>query len=391
MTAVSTAQSAPNPTTPRRHARGSFSWFTGLGQDAGGLSATGRRAGVRAPARGSQVLFVLLALLLSAATVANEDLYEGVIPVPSQSEADRRAALPLALTQVLGKLSGERELPPSPELDAAVAGAPGMVVAFGYREVPVLQADGSELSELLLVANFAPPAVDGIVRELGLRRWRIEREPVVLWVVVDDRRNRALMPVEYQLEFDGMEEVAELRGLPVAWPGLSQELMAQVDVQLLWGGYTEQLVGQGSNTTGVAIVAARREGAEWNVRWTYADQRTSTSWRTRSPELGPALDEGVHLLADLVASINAIGPAGQGLFTAELVLADLGGSGNYARSLNYLIGLSLVDGVDVLGVGPAGVRLALQLNAAPSYLEEVLRQDGVLEAGGEPGMYRFVR
>ena len=51
----------------------------------------------------------------------------------------------------------------------------------------------------------------------------------------------------------------------------------------------------------------------------------------------------------------------------------------------------LVDAVDVLGIGPDGVRLALQLNAAPSYLEEVLRQDGILEAGTEPGVFRFVR
>lgn len=336
------------------------------------------------------LLCVLATLVVSAPAAANAELYAGWVEVAGQGDAERRQATPEALRHVLSKLSGERELPPGPELETALAGAASMVVAFGYREDAVILPDGTEVPRLQLVINFAPAAVDELARSLGLRRWRVEREPVVLWVVVDDRTSRVLMPVAYQYELDGMLTVAETRGLPVEWPGLSRELMDQVDVQLLWGGYTEQLVGAGSNTTGVAIVAARREGNEWNVRWTYADRRTSTSWRTRAPELGPALDEGVHQLTDLVASINAISPAGQGAFRAELVLADLRGSDDYARSLDYLGRLSLVDGVEVLGVGPGGLRLSLQLNAAPSYLESVLREDGVLEPSAEPGLYRFV-
>ena len=336
-------------------------------------------------------MLALLCLLVASPTAAADaEQYACWVEVAGQGDAERRQATPDAQRHVLSKLSGERELPPGPALDAALAGASSMVLAFGYREDLVTQPDGTEVPRLQLVVNFAPSAVDEVARSLGLRRWRVEREPVVLWVVVDDRTSRALMPVAYQYELDGMLEVAETRGLPVEWPGLSRELMEQVDVQLLWGGYTEQLVGAGSNTRGVAIVAARREGNEWNVRWTYADRSTSTSWRTRAPELGRALDEGVHQLTNLVASINAISPAGQGAFRAELVLADLRGSDDYARSLEYLGRLSLVDGVDVLGVGPGGVRLALQLNAAPSYLESVLRQDGVLEPGDEPGLYRLV-
>lgn len=322
---------------------------------------------------------------------ALEDLYTGVVPVTGQGEAERAAALPDALLHVLRKLSGQRDIPPQAELDVALAGAADLLLAFGYREVPRPRADGTEQDELRLEARFAPPAVDRLVRDLGLRRWRVEREPVVLWPIVDDGRSRTLMPIEYQLELDRMMETAERRGLPVAWPGLSAELMAQVDVQLLWGGYTEQLVGEGSATEGVAIVAARREGPQWNVRWTYADASTSTSWRTRDTDLGLALEEGAHQLTDLVASVNAIEPAGQGDFQADMLITDLLGSSDYARCLAYLSDLSLVDAVDVLGVGPAGVRLRLDLNAEPGYLRETLLRDGVMVAGDVPGEYRLER
>lgn len=320
---------------------------------------------------------------------ADVALYEGVAPVTDQGAATRRAAFPEALRHVLRKLSGLRELPPSAELDGVLERSEDLAVAFGYREDTIMLPDGTESDRLQLVASFAPPAVDELVRTLRLPRWRAEREPVVLWVVVDDRRDRALMPVEYQYEFDRMVDSAERRGLPVAWPGLPPELMEQVDVQLLWGGYTDQLVGEGTNTAAVAVVAARREGAEWNVRWTYADRSTSNSWRSRAPSLEAALDDGVQQLADLVARINTIGAAGPGRFRVELLLKDLGDSEGYARSLTYLEGLGIVDAVAVAGVGPAGVRLALELNAEPSYLDGILRQDGFFEPGDVPGVWRL--
>jgi len=336
-------------------------------------------------------LLLFLVLAPGAPAVGAQSLYTGVVPVSGQGEVERREALPEALRHVLRKLSGERRLPESEALDDALARAGELLLAFGYQDGTDVAPDGAETDTLELVARFTPAAVDRLVRDLGLRRWRTQRSPVVLWVVVDDGRQRALMPVEYEPELEGMHSVAEDRGLPTAWPGLSPELMAQVDVQLLWGGYTEQLLGADSDTEGVAIVAARREGPEWNVRWTYADVSTSTSWRTRDRDLAVALEDGVHQLTDLVASVNAIGPAGQGTQRADLLLTGLEDSADYARSLAYLEGLSLVDGLEVLAVGPAGVRLRLALNTEPAFLEDVLRRDRIMEADEASGAYRLVR
>jgi hypothetical protein len=321
---------------------------------------------------------------------AQDDLYAGVVPVTGQGEAERRAALPEALRHVLLKLSGERELTPSPALDAALAQAPSYLVAFGYREPVRVLPDGTETTELQLVANFIPSAADAMVRELGLRRWRVQREPVVLWPVVDDRASRTLMPEAYQYELDRMAEVAAMRGLPVEWPGLPEELMAEVDVQLLWGGDTDQLVGPGGNSQGAAIIAARREGGQWNMRWSYGDGTTTSSWRSDDPDLQVALNTGINELVDRVAAMNAIEPSEQGVFSTELLLTELRGSEDYVRGLAYLEDLSLVDSVQVLGIGPAGLRLQLGLNAAPSSLEDVLRQDGVIEADPLNGTYRLV-
>jgi hypothetical protein len=341
-------------------------------------------------------LGVLLTCILAAGALsvqAQDDLYTGVVSVQGQGEDERRAALPEALRHVLRKMSGERELPPSPALEDTLAQARSYLVAFGYREPVRTLPDGTEVTELQLVARFVPSAVDTMVRDLGLRRWRAKREPVVLWPVVDDRTSRTLMPPAYQYELDRMAEAAESRGLPVEWPGLPEELMAAVDVQLLLGGYTDQLVAPGSDSQGAAVIAAQRQAGQWNVRWTYrdpADPTSETSWRSSAPELQAALVQGVNELVDRVAAMNAIEPSGQGEYATVLLLTGLRGSQDYARGLAYLENLSIVDGVQVLGIGPAGLRLQLALNAAPEYLESVFRQDGVIEVDSTNGSYRLV-
>lgn len=354
------------------------------------MAHTRRLKGLFPPVKSvSRLLLLFLLCLPVAGAFAAPDLYTGEVDVSSQDEAERQAALPLALAHVLRKLSGQRALPETPGVEAALAGASSLVVAFGYRTVPRLASDGTELEQLQLEVRFAPGPTDQLLRSLQLPLWRPQRTPVVLWIVVDDGRGRSLMPLEYQFAYEAARSLAESRGQPLEWPGLSPELQEQVDLQLLWGGYTDQLVADGADNAGILVAAARREGPVWNVRWSYSDSSASNNWRSRGTELQLALDEGINQLVDLLASINSIDPSGQGVFRTELLLTGLAGGKAYTRCLDYLESLSLVDGVEVLGIGPAGLRLELRLNADPSYLESSLRMDGVLETTGVPGAYRM--
>lgn len=337
----------------------------------------------------STSLFLCLAALLGGPACA-QDLYSGAVPVEGQGVAERRSALPGALIQVLQKLSGQRDLSTYPALDQRLGEAERMLRSFQYAESDRTLPDGQVESRLELIANFSPEAVDELVRTLQLPRWRTERKPIVWWVVVDEGRGRELQPVEYQYAWDTVEGVARLRGLPVAWPGLSEAMKETVDLQLLWGGFTDQLLVDGSHSDGVVIVAARREGPDWNLRWTFSDSRAASSWRTRDRELAYALVEGVHQLTDLVASVNSIGPAGQGRWESDVLIAGLREADDYARCLNYLEGLSLVDGVTVTRAGESGVGFRLVLNAEPDYLYNELRRGGRLQPSDERDVYRWV-
>ena len=261
---------------------------------------------------------------------------------------------------------------------------------FFYREHEILAPDGSVSREWHLVANFLPDAVDRIVQELGLPRWRADRRPVTVWIVVDDGRGRRLMPLEYDYAWNALKDIANLRGLPLEWPELNEEELQQVDLQLLWGGFTDELPGLDGGNRDVVIVAARREGPEWNVRWNFGSGEETAGWRVRDTDLSFALVDGLHSLTDVIATRDAITAAGQGNWLFEISISGFRGADDYARCLAYLEGLAVVDRVNIREAGRGHIRFSLELNAMPQYLTNEIERDDVLVAGPDGNSYSLL-
>jgi hypothetical protein len=324
------------------------------------------------------LLIIVLLYLPVAGVLADDALYSGEVAIPSQSDADRLEAIPEALIQVLQKISGQRELPLSETLDNAIANAQDLVLSFRYRNAERLSPEGDVIRELRLIVQFMRADIDNIVQQAGLPRWRQERPPVQLWVVVDDGIRRELKPLEYDYAWQSMEEVAVMRGLPVSWPELDEEEVQLIDMSLVWGGFTDYLVERGAPADGVAIVAVRRDGPSWDLRWNLTSNGQHWSWRNSDQELMFALAQGVHLMADETAAANAIAASEQDSWTTELTVGGLRNADDYAACLGYLQGLSLVTSVDVLGVEPGQVQFRLQLNAPTEYLADAFNRGTVL-------------
>ena len=337
--------------------------------------------------RMKRILLIFITLHLSAThALADINLYSGEVFVASQSEADRREAIPNALIQVLQKLSGQREVPSSPELDEALNDANRFLRSYRYTRVDGTAADGAVTQELRLVAQFMQSEVDRVVQQIGLPRWRRERPEVQVWVVVDDGLNRQLKPLEFGYAWESVEQISAMRGLPVSWPELDEEEVQLVDMRLVWGGFTDYLVERGAPEDGVVIIAARREGPQWTVRWNLVSGSQNWSWQISDINFMSALAEGTHQMADQIAASNTIAASDQGAWTVDLTIGELNSAGSYAHCLEYLQNLSLVNAVEILGADPGRVHFRLQLNASQEHLSEAFRQGTVLlpaRAGSE--------
>lgn len=335
-----------------------------------------------------KLLLIFLALLSTNALAL--ELYSGEVVVLDQGARERLQAVPAALIQVLQKHSGQRELPIHPALDAALVSASRIVVSFHYREHKLVAPDGTQSREWHLVANFLPEAIDRIVREMGLPRWRVDRRPITIWVVVDDGLGRRLLPVEYEYAWNALKDIADTRGLPLFWPDLDDEQMESVDLQLLWGGFTDELPRLGTGGGDVVIVAARREGPTWNVRWNFDDGDETRGWRTRDTDLSFAMVDGLHRLTEYVSARDAIASSGQGQWQSEIRVTGFRNADDYVRCLAYLEGLGVVENVDVLEAGQGAIRFSIELNAMPEYLGKEIERDNVLVFHDSENEYSLV-
>lgn len=334
--------------------------------------------------------FMLMVALLLPLPATALDLYSGEVAVADRSDRERLEAVPAALLQVLQKHSGQRELPIHPALDEAMVNANRMLLSFHFVSRERGKPDGSVEPELRLVAEFSPALVDAVVADMALPRWRKERHPITIWIVVDDGLGRRLMPLEYTYAWDALMDVARLRGLPIRFPDIDPERDGLIDLQLLWGGFTDALPGHGERRGGDVIVAARREGPVWNVRWNFGHGEETAGWRIRDRDLTFALVDGLHQLTDIVASRDSIAPGGQGDWRIDLKISGVRDAADYARCLAYLEGLGVVDGVEVLEASRGAVLFSIDLNALPQYLVSELERDRVLASGEEANEYRLV-
>lgn len=335
------------------------------------------------------LLIIVLLHLSFAVTGADDALYSGAVAIDSQAESDRAEAIPMALIQVLQKVSGQREMPISPALDEALVNADKLMLSFSYSNIERSSPDGDVSNELRLVVQFMPTEVNRIVQQVGLPRWQRERPAVQVWAVVDDGVNRELKPLEYAYAWESLQDIAAMRGLPVSWPELDEEERQLVDMRLVWGGFTDYLVERGAPPDGVAIIAIRREGRLWTLRWNVAADGQRWAWRNSDQELMFALAQGMHQMVDQVAAANAIAASEQGSWTTELSIGGLEDGQDYADCLGYLQGLSLVTAVDVLGAEPGRVHFRLRLNASTEYFSEALNRGSVLLPTGVESEYDY--
>lgn len=333
------------------------------------------------------LLLILTMALAPCAEAVDVDVYTGSAAVADTSAGERNRALPLALANVLQKYSGLRSLENVEGAEAATAMAPAILVTFYYENFERPLADGSLYEERRLLARFTPSRVDELARELQLPLWRSARPALEVWVVVDDGRGRTVMPLELDYLQDALGDVAEGRGQPLIWPRPDEDGMYPVDMQLLWGGYTEELAS--ATGVGVLILAARREGVEWSVRANLGFRGEHLSSRLRDIDLERALAEGLQWAIDGVAASSVIQADELFASSRDVTVAGLYSAADYQACLAYLQGLSVVDGVTVSAARPGEVTFVLSLNALPQYLLEYFERDGLLEPSEDGSTWTY--
>lgn len=331
-----------------------------------------------------RICLLLLLALPPAVGAQAIDLYEGEAPVEGQSEGERRAAAPRALSEVLVKLTGDDAAPSHPALAELVANAASLIQQYRYREDARI-VDGVPQRRTTLIARFSSDAVNARVLEAGLPLWPEPRPPVTVWLGIDDGSGARLVSSAQAGAVGALTAQAGKRGVELVFPLLDLEDQNNLDVQDVWREDVTVIRDASVRYGGSAVLSGRlrRDGGGWASSWVVIDgDEVLERWSASDPRAEVALaagaDGAARALAQRYAGYIASGSAG----SHAVVVSGIRSAADYARMMQYLRGLALVRDVQVASASDDRLHLVLDLASSIESLERMLAVSRVLTPAG---------
>ena len=322
------------------------------------------------------LLLVVVAAPVWAVEVAS--LYTAQVPLDSEEANPRAAAYEMALADVLLRVSGS-ELANDPEMIQLLFPEPGSyIVQFRPGD------------EDTLWVSFDGDAIERVLRQAGQTVWSSDRPLTLVWLAVDwgqgereivaaddpaRSRDEARSIDRNRLLRQRVLDVAERRGLPVAFPLLDTIDLQSVSFSDIWGGFDDALIDASERYEADAVLVGRvRPATAVRNRWSFYLGGEERSW-TGEPELV------INSVADLLAAEFAI--SGSAVpETVELAVAGIGSVESFGTVENLLGDLPVVERLSIVEVDGDRVRFRVTAVGGVDRLRRALRFSDLIEQNG---------
>jgi hypothetical protein len=323
--------------------------------------------------------FALILLIAASPGVAGAvemtSLYTAEVPLDAQQNDPRSAAYRDALAVVLLRVSGSG-IGDDPEMvDFLFPNPASYVVQFRPGEADTLWV------------TFDGVAVEDVLRRNGQAVWSSDRPLTLIWLAVDwGQGEREIIGADDPERSDDESrtidrnrllrqrvlDVAERRGLPVAFPLLDTEDLARISFPDIWGGFDELVLDASRRyeADSVLIGRVRPESGQRN-RWTYHFAGEERAW-TGEPELV------LNLVADMLAAEFAIGGDAT-LQSVELGVAGINTVDAYGSVQRMLSGLNVVESFAIRSVEGDRILYRVDAHGGAERLARALRLSGLIE------------
>lgn len=325
---------------------------------------------------------LLLAIVASPAwAVEVTSLYTAQVPLDQEEDDPRVRAYEMALADVLLRVSG-------PELSADVD---RFALLFPNPASYVVQfAPGADDT---LWVSFDGGAIEKVLRSAGETVWGSDRPLTLIWLAVDwgqgereiisaddpaRSRDEARSIDRNRLLRQRVLDVAERRGLPVAFPLLDTIDLQNVGFSDIWGGFDEALIAASVRYEADSILAGRiRPASSQRNSWSYHLGVEERAW-TGEPELV------IGLVADLLAAEFAIS-GNAAIESIELTIAGINSVEAFGAVQNLLAQLTLIESFSIAEVEGDRIRYRVEALGGVDRLRRALRLKGLIEQNGFDG------
>jgi hypothetical protein len=337
------------------------------------------QAWMRPTGLGLIVALVLGAHLQPARGVQLDDLYQVEVALDPEAENPRQAGFEQAMSEMLTRLTGRQDAPADADLLPLIEAAARYVQRWGFLE------------EDLLAVTFDGRALEAELTRLDQPVWGSNRPLTLVWLALDtgggDRRllsdTEAPLPEDPDAELiagvvSELVDSARRRGVPLVFPALDAEDLALVTAEDVWDGFASgvEAASQRYQADAMLIGRVRAVGGVLTARWQYmgADGRR---------ELRSSIAAGVDWLADIYATQYAVTGSAS---VARLAIRDVRGFDDYARVVQHLEGLSIVEAVSVEQLLDDRLIVALTTRGSADVLDRALALGNVIEPVSSPSV-----
>jgi hypothetical protein len=343
-----------------------------------------------------QVALLLACLVPATAALAQrvegdvaraQGAYEAEVPVRNQSASERNTAFARALSQVLGKISGDRSAAGRPGVGQEMRRASEYVRSYDYRQDEgISQVSGAPTYQTTLIVRFNQDKVDGIMSALGLPIWPSPRPKPVLWLAIDDGKGPRLVGLGQSSAARSVLDRAKARGFRLGLPSGSAAEMAAAGA--IWRGDTGAVARLSKRYQPPMQLLGKlyRAKGGWKADWVFVDRgRVLSRWSTENADARRAMAGGADGTADALVRRYAKRSSGGGTpGSYPIRVTGIDSADDYIRLSAQLQKVSVVKRFVPTRATPEGLELTLELSTGMAGFKRLL-DDGVLVAADSDG------
>ena len=351
------------------------------------------RPGIPLPATPAPPLIALflalwLACLPLPAGAAGEALFEAEVEVADTSAAVRSEGIVAAFAGVLTKVTGRTDPQAFAAWPRLRQAADSLLVEYRYRsEVAAAGSDPLASRRTLLTVRFDRQGVEALMRAEQLPVWGDTRPATLLLVAVEQGANRYIYtPDALPAAAAAITAASDRRGIPLLEPLMDLEDRTTLTFTEVWAGFPETIERIRARYGPDAVLVARlfnEAAAAWRAQWTLYHGRDREAWTSRGP-LATTLEAGLSELADRLAR-RYVPDTGSGEQRLRLAVVGIASPADYARTLDFLAGLSAVSDLRPVLAGRDSLELELVTDVAPESLLRTIALGGMLVPVIDPG------
>ena len=323
-------------------------------------------------------MLVLAFVTCSVWAVELTSLYSAQVPLDQEENDPRAAAYASALADVLLRVSGS-ELANDADL---------IELLFPEPSAYVVQFRPGD--EDTLWVSFDGEAIERTLRQAGQTVWGSDRPLTLIWLAVDwGQGDREIIaaddPVRNRDEARSIDrnrllrqrvlDIAERRGLPVAFPLLDTADLQNLSFSDIWGGFDDALLAASERYEADAILVGRvRPATSQRNRWSFYFAGEERSW-TGEAELV------LGVVADMLAAEFAIsGDAFEE--TVTLSVSGISSVEAFGAVQNLLSGTNVIEQFSIVEVEGDRVTFRVSAVGGEERLRRALRFGGLIEQNG---------